>query len=448
MSITASNAKPVTGSGLDSNPYITPTSAIRFGPNPFTHSIIDHDTTNTINTPPRPFEHQYTPTSSSPLAQPEMFDETEEPVLAELLPIHQQPTPQRLSYYNNGFGHSQSNSHLRSKSESAAPLPPTATPREQRRMRVENNRKKQFIDKIDQLDLSNIYGGTTLHHESPYDCVLPYRNNNAQAPVLAFQQSDEKNHNELRPSSQPSRRFNQDANPLSRSYNGENHNEVYRTYNNHRYTAYDPLQYMDSFLEGSTAYGVHPEDKEVIEKRGSRLRKKLSLRKKNKDGEYVEVEDDSNEKKPSSPTFSRASSSSGEETTKRYTGLIAPTQLFNRFRRASSESIFSNNTLQKHGRSTSESNLKSSQANNSPLQPIQPRSQQQPPLPVPAFDFSIQDENNNQLHESQPSTTPQSPKKPSSKNDQHFGEHLRPPSSKKKGNNRTSWMQRITSIGR
>ncbi|CAG8535381.1 6996_t:CDS:2 [Ambispora gerdemannii] len=389
MSVTASNTKP--------NPYITHSSVIRFGPDPFTDSTVDNNTTTTVTTTDtlhRPFERRYTPISPSPLAQSEMSYHTEEPVLAELLPNQQQPTPQRLSYYNYN------------------------NRRERKRTCVENNRKKQFFDKIDQLDLSDIYGGITLHHESPYDCVLPYRNGNAQAPVLAFQQSEENNYNESRLSFQPSQQFDQDVNP-------EHNKEVYRKSTNNRYTAYDPLQYMDSFLEGSTAYGIHPEGEE--DRRGSRLRERMNV---------------FDNKKPNSPRFSRAISSPGEETSKRYTGLIAPTQLFNRFRRPSTEAggdgISSNNNLPKHGRSISDSNMKSSQANNSPLQPIQPRSRQEsqsPPLPVPEFSYSIQDENNNH-HKLQPTQT--------------SNEYLRPNSrdSKKKGNNRTSWVQRITSIGR
>src|SRR5205823_14326621 len=101
------------------------------------------------------------------------------------------------------------------------------------------------------------------------------RNVSGDSPVLAFQQN-EKNHTS---SNLPSQH--------SRSFDSQRSEEVeeWKPRSSHRYTAYDHTSfiYRDSFLEGSTAYGVTTNeiDDDSSPKRLSLLR--LGVKKKNKD---------------------------------------------------------------------------------------------------------------------------------------------------------------------
>lgn len=68
-----------------------------------------------------------------------------------------------------------------------------------------------------------------IHHESPYDCILPHRNSvDSKAPVLAFRQSVDV----VRPNLRDLEKYSK----------------------NRRYITYLSSNYMDGFLEGSTAY--------------------------------------------------------------------------------------------------------------------------------------------------------------------------------------------------
>ncbi|KAG9302386.1 hypothetical protein G9A89_011436 [Geosiphon pyriformis] len=258
---------------------------IYFGPEPFVSS--QETTSQNFHR----MEHRYIPISSSPLAHSEVSVSSSDGLayLGESVSTTELLQP----HHNNPIQHQHRHSRCQSETgtnilpNDASNQPSIKSRQERLKSQSEHNRRRTFIDNIDKLDLSYFYGGTTLHHESPYDCILPFRNGNAQAPVLAFHQTEGKN----RPATTLPFRY-------SRVYdqNGENQNDqddydLHRIYTRNRYTAYDHnngLHYMDSFLEGSMAYGVQPTEANNDNsepKRRPSLLKRLSTKRKSKDSD-------------------------------------------------------------------------------------------------------------------------------------------------------------------
>ncbi|CAG8581684.1 1956_t:CDS:2 [Acaulospora morrowiae] len=123
---------------------------------------------------------------------------------------------------------------------------------------IVTSQNHQRIDFIDLLDTT----GGLVHHESPYDCVLPHRNVNSKAPILAFGQIDDI----FQPDTQ-----DQD---LNEKYPAKKH-------------ASYSVNYRDSFLEGSSAYGIHPPKIPEKAKRNSifNLKRLISSRRKGLDSQ-------------------------------------------------------------------------------------------------------------------------------------------------------------------